>query len=64
MLVSIGTVSANGARACGIFYSLSKDLVTWSTRQLIRPGPLPWCRGDYLYDGDMYPSIIDTQTPA
>jgi hypothetical protein len=60
MLVGIGMVSiANGARVCGIFYSLSKDLITWSTRQLIKPGPLPWCRGRYRYDGDMYPSIID-----
>jgi len=60
MLVGTSEISiANGGRVCGIFYSLSKDLITWSPRQLIKPGPLPWCRGGYPYDGDMYPSIID-----
>jgi len=60
MLVGNSTViMANGAPVCGIFYSLSKDLITWSTRQLIKPGPLPWCRGGYFHVGDMYPSIID-----
>jgi hypothetical protein len=60
MLVGTNTVSmANGAHVCGIFYSLSKDLITWSARQLIKPGPLPSCKGAYPYHADMYPSIID-----
>lgn len=60
LLVGTGTVvSADGARVCGMFYSLSKDLITWSLRRLIKPGPLPWCKGSYLWDSDMYPSIID-----
>jgi hypothetical protein len=60
MLVGTGVASdANGARVCGMFYSLSADLITWSRRQLLKAGPLPWCKAGYDYDGDMYPSIID-----
>ncbi|PYM90307.1 MAG: hypothetical protein DME04_23175 [Candidatus Rokuibacteriota bacterium] len=60
MLVGISEVRpAGGTRVCGIFYSLSQDLITWSTRQLMKPGPLPWCPGRYRQRADWFPSIID-----
>jgi hypothetical protein len=60
MLVGTSVLRTDdGARVCGIFYSLSKDLITWSMRRLIKPGPLPWCRDGHRYHADMFPAIID-----
>ena len=50
--------SQQGRTVWGFYYSLSSDLVTWSTAKLIMEARLPWTSnppGDIL----VYPSIID-----
>ena len=53
-----------GGIECGVYYSLSKDLVAWSPMRLFKPGGLPmWaprCRAPGNGAGGIgYPSIID-----
>ena len=61
LLVGSGVFDQAGAQVCGTGFSLSTDLVTWSTPRLLMPGKLPYppCT-DGSPDGSLiYPSLID-----
>jgi hypothetical protein len=51
--------------ACGFYFSLSADLIHWSTSQLLVEAHLPWCRANPQSEAVLepvtvlYPSIID-----
>ena len=62
VLVGSGVLSVGGEVVCGVYFSLSKDLVTWSPASLILRTKLPYppCNPDGLPDGSiLYPSLID-----
>ncbi len=62
LLVGSGVTVRDGAVVCGTFFSLSEDLIHWSSPQLLLPGTLPYppCTTDGNPNGSIiYPSIID-----
>ncbi len=62
LLVGSGVFSGDGELVCGVYFSLSKDLINWSPAQLMLRTKLPYppCNPDGLPDGSLiYPSLID-----
>lgn len=62
ILVGSGVFPVDGALTCGVFFSLSRDLLHWSQPHLIFPTKLPYppCTADGTPDGSLlYPSLID-----
>ena len=62
ILVGSEVFPVNRVPTCGIFFSLSPDLLRWSPPQLIMPTKLPYppCNPDGRPDGSLiYPSLID-----
>jgi hypothetical protein len=62
LLVGSGVFSQSGAQVCGTWFSLSTDLIEWSTPRLLMPGKLPYapCNDGGAPDGSLiYPSLID-----
>ncbi len=61
ILLGSGVYGHQGVQTCGIWFSLSQDLLHWSPPQLLMPGKLPHppC-DDGTPDGSLiYPSLID-----
>ena len=54
MVVDFTNAVINGAMVYGFFYSLSADLINWSSPRLILQTSSTWAAG-----GSLYPSIID-----
>jgi hypothetical protein len=54
-----------GPGTCGIYFSLSSDMVHWGPMQMIAPARLPWCDADPATPGILepvvvlYPSLLD-----
>jgi hypothetical protein len=54
-----------GGVSCGIYFSLSSDMVHWGPKQMIAPARLPWCDADPATPGILepvvvlYPSLLD-----
>lgn len=54
-----------GGVSCGIYFSLSPDVVHWGPKQVIAPARLPWCYADPATPGVLepvvvlYPSLLD-----
>lgn len=62
LLVGSGVFALDGVLRCGVYFSLSRDLLHWSPPQLILPTKLPYppCTPDGTPDGSLlYPSLID-----
>lgn len=60
--VGAGAYSSGGATVCGSYFSLSVDLLNWTTPQLLLPGKLPYppCNTGNTADGSLiYHSLID-----
>jgi len=57
--------STSGGVTCGIYFSLSPDMVHWGPMQRIAPARLPWCDAGPAAPGVlepvmvMYPSLLD-----
>jgi len=54
-----------GGVSCGIYFSLSTDVVHWGPKQMIAPARLPWCDAGPATPGVLepvvvlYPSLLD-----
>jgi len=60
ILVGSSIASASGAVACGDYFSLSRDLIHWTPKQLLRPVKLPNAACGAGPEGsEIYPSLID-----
>ena len=67
ILVGSAVFSVDGVLTCGVFFSLSPDLLRWSPPRLIMPTKLPYspCNPDGTPDGSLiYPSLIDHDSPS
>jgi hypothetical protein len=63
MLVADSNIG--GGVSCGIYFSLSPDVVHWGPKQMIAPARLPWCDAGPATPGVLepvvvlYPSLLD-----
>lgn len=66
LLVGSSVFPQQGTQVCGTEFSLSEDLVNWSTPKLLMPGKLPYPPCDEgAPDGSLiYPSLIDHADPG
>ena len=62
--VSVARDSATGKPVPGIYYSLSRDLVTWSARRLLLAAPVPWIQGCSSSPALAYPAALDPASPS
>ena len=55
-----------GALTCGVLYSLSEDLITWTPPRLLKaaPTPIPPCPSGTNVGREYYPSLIDHDEPG
>jgi hypothetical protein len=57
--------NAGGGVSCGIYFSLSPDMVHWGPKRMIAPARLPWCDAGSETPGVLepvvvlYPSLLD-----
>jgi hypothetical protein len=61
ILVGVGARNVPGGVECGFYLSLSRDLVHWTPRRLIREAkqPFPHCSDGSPDGSEIYPSLID-----
>lgn len=61
ILVGSSAIAQDGDIVCGDWFSLSRDLIHWTTLQLIRTVklPFPQCTTEGPEGSEIYPSLID-----
>jgi hypothetical protein len=50
--------SNTGPGTCGIYFSLSPDMVHWGPRQMLAPARLPWCYAGPATPGVLEPAVV------